>query len=239
MNEDIIEEPTCLLSFAKKSKVNVKPQKRIAGSLDCNICGVVLEFQSIIFNNLLFNLRQTGILVLDLRGDDRNKVTKEEAIYCISKCSVLFCPVINVRVMEVVIRYFTGSKLVLCSGVAKSQNSKIFEELLHEYLYQRSMVILSRSNEINDTKTKITYTSTASHNNSVTAMTDVTVANSVGFLSLQISNMGSYFNSSYQFAHGINSNIYSCIRELMVDSASFGILGICLLLHAMKVIRFM
>ena len=242
------------LEFAKPVKVNSKLTKKISGATSNPQSGVTLEYQSAAFNSHLFRLRQTGILIMDLRGDDSTKLSKEEAIYAVSNAATLFCPVVDVKLMEVLIRYFIGSKIVLCGGLTVEQNMKIFSEMLHQYLLQRSnsLRLHQPSSESNlssvapielttvgngsNTVTAVApieLTTVGNGSNTVTAVTDPSTK--VGTCSVHISDMFMSYKTSSQLAVCLSGNIYSCIRELSIDSTSVGILGISLILMAMKV----
>lgn len=199
---------------AKPSKMKKKmPNANSIGAIQHS--GVNLEFQSAAFHSHLFRIRQTGIFILDLRnngkiGTENDKLTKEEAIYCLQQASTLFCPIINVKVVEVVIQYFVGDKLVLCGGVSVQQNMIIFLKLLHEYLSQRSRAMTDEK------------------------LLNMNTENPIKPLCLHISDMFMTFEASNLLSRCVSCNYYATIRELSVDSVSLGVLGVSLLFHAMK-----
>jgi hypothetical protein len=225
------------LEFAKPVKVNSKLTKKISHATSNSNSVVTLEYQSAAFNSHLFRLRQTGILIMDLRGDDSTKLTKEESIYAVSNAATLFCPVVDVRLMEVIIRYFIGSKIVLCGGLTVEQNAKIFSEMLHQYLLQRSNSLRlhhpTMQSAALSSVAPIELTTIGNGSNTVTAVTDPSTK--VGTCSVHVSDMFMSYKASCQLAVCLSGNIYSCIRELSIDSASVGVLGVTMILTAMKV----
>jgi hypothetical protein len=74
------------------------------------------KFQSQLFNAKMFQLRQTGVFVLNKAELDNNRIYYDEASFFVTNCETLFVQNIHLQLIEQFVPSFRGGKIILCGG---------------------------------------------------------------------------------------------------------------------------
>lgn len=194
----------------KKRKISIKNAQDPTSS---TLSRTAVDFMSQEFHTNLFRLRQTGIFIFDTI---QTKLTQNEIEYCIQNAHTLFVQTVHSKSNQDCCLHFNGKKIVLCGGLLPNN------DVLHfiNYIQDKSKII-----ENLDGLNELKLVKNASNNN-----------NNAPF-SIHFSDVNISFLSSFRICQFLNNNnvIKANIHELSIDSATFGSLGIAVLLSSLKV----